>query len=339
MNQGVKKVQKLYKGDCLKIMSKLPEKSVDLILCNLPYGMTDCKWDSVIPFDPLWAEYKRILKTGGTAVLFGTQPFTSQLINSNLNDFSHIWYWKKNYATGHLLAKYQPLRNIEEICVFRCNSPAKNNEGQHENLRNYFFDELKKSGLKRKDIDKILNCQMSSHYFTWGQQFEIPSEEKYKTLQTETGFFQRPFEDIRAEYQGEKVESSNQHTYNPQGVDDMEKPKIKVETENNRNKFYPGVKPKIYKQTKTGYPKNLLEIKGVTVDKNRLHPTQKPVELLEYLIKTYSNEGETVLDNCMGSGSTGVACKNTNRNFIGIELDEKYFNIACNRLEERQCVC
>ena len=332
-------MQKLYKGDCLEIMPKLPEKSVDLILCDLPYGVTDCKWDSVIPFEPLWAEYKRLLKTGGTAVLFGNQPFTSQLINSNLNDFSHIWYWKKNYATGHLLAKYQPLRNIEEICVFRCNSPAKNNEGQHENLRNYFFDELKKSGLKRKDIDKILNCQMSSHYFTCGQQFEIPSEEKYKTLQTETGFFQRPFEDIRAEYQGEKVESSNQHTYNPQGVTDMEKPKIKVETENNRNKFYPGVKPKIYKQTKTGYPKNLLEITGVTVDKNRLHPTQKPVELLEYLIKTYSNEGDTVLDNCMGSGSTGVACKNTNRNFIGIELDEKYFNIACNRLEERQCVC
>ena len=332
-------MQKLYKGDCLEIMPKLPEKSVDLILCDLPYGVTECKWDSVIPFESLWAEYKRVLKMSGTAVIFGSQPFTSQLINSNLNDFSHIWYWKKNYATGHLLAKYQPLRNIEEICVFRCNSPAKNNEGQHENLRNYFFDELKKSGLKRKDIDKILNCQMSSHYFTWGQQFEIPSEEKYKTLQTETGFFQRPFEDIRAEYQGEKVESSNQHTYNPQGVTDMEKPKIKVETENNRNKFYPGVKPKIYKQTKTGYPKNLLEITGVTVDKNRLHPTQKPVELLEYLIKTYSNEGDTVLDNCMGSGSTGVACKNTNRNFIGIELDEKYFNIACNRLEERQCVC
>lgn len=332
-------MQKLYKGDCLEIMSKLPEKSVDLILCDLPYGVTECKWDSVIPFESLWAEYKRVLKMGGTAVLFGNQPFTSQLINSNLNDFSHIWYWKKNYATGHLLAKYQPLRDIEEICVFRCNSPAKNNEGQHENLRNYFFDELKKSGLKRKDINKILNCQMSSHYFTRGQQFEIPSEEKYKTLQTETGFFQRPFEDIRAEYQAGKVESSNQHTYNPQGVTDMEKPKIKVETENNRNKFYPGVKPKIYKQTKTGYPKNLLEITGVTVDKNRLHPTQKPVELLEYLIKTYSNEGETVLDNCMGSGSTGVACKNTNRNFIGIELDEKYFNIACNRLEERQCIC
>lgn len=330
-------MQKLYKGDCLEIMPKLPEKSVDLILCDLPYGVTECKWDSVIPFEPLWAEYKRVLKMGGTAVLFGNQPFTSQLINSNLNDFLHIWYWKKNYATGHLLAKYQPLRNIEEICVFRCNSPTKNNEGLHENLRKYFFDELKKSGLKRKDIDKILNCKMSSHYFTRGQQFEIPSEEKYKTLQAETGFFQRPFEDIRAEYLGEKSKSSNQHTYNPQGVTDMEKPRLK--NEKNAGNIYAGVKPKIYKQTKTGYPKNLLEIKGVTVDKNRLHPTQKPVELLEYLIKTYSNEGETVLDNCMGSGSTGVACKNTNRNFIGIELDEKYFNIACNRLEERQCVC
>lgn len=132
-------------------------------------------------------------------------------------------------------------------------------------------------------------------------------------------------------------EKSITFTYNPQGVTDMEKPRFK--TENNAGNVYSGVKPKTYKQTKTGYPKSLLEFKGVTVDKNRLHPTQKPVELLEYLIKTYSNEGETVLDNCMGSGSTGVACKNTNRNFIGIELDEKYFNIACNRLEERQCVC
>ena len=156
-------------------------------------------------------------------------------------------------------------------------------------------------------------------------------------MQTETGFFQRPFEEVWTEYLGEKSKSSNQHTYNPQGVTDMEKPKIKIET--GVSDVYSGVLPKTHKQTKTGYPKSLLEIKGVTVDKNRLHPTQKPVELLEYLIKTYSNEGETVLDNCMGSGSTGVACKNTNRNFIGIELDEKYFNIACNRLEERQCVC
>lgn len=330
-------MQKLYKGDCLKIMPEIPEKSIDLILCDLPYGVTECKWDSVIPFEPLWLEYKRILKMGGTAILFGSQPFTSQIINSNLADFSHIWYWEKNYATGHLLAKYQPLRDIEEICVFRCNSPTKNNEGLHENLRKYFFDELKKSGLKRKDIDKILNCQMSSHYFTRGQQFEIPSEEKYKTLQAETRFFQRPFEDIRAEYLGEKNEKTATFTYNPQGVTDMGKPRFK--NENNAGNVYSGVKPKTYKQTKTGYPKSLLEFKGVTVDKNRLHPTQKPVELLEYLVKTYSNEGETVLDNCMGSGSTGVACKNTNRNFIGIELDEKYFNIACNRLEERQCVC
>ena len=330
---------KLYKGDCLKIMQEIPEKSIDLILCDLPYGMTDCQWDSVIPLDPLWAEYKRILKTGGTAVLFGSQPFTSQLINSNLNDFSHIWYWKKNYATGHLNAKKQPLRIVEDICVFQCNSPAKNNEGQHENLRKYFFDELKKSGLKRKDIDKILNCQMSSHYFTWGQQFAIPSEENYKKMQTETGFFQRPFKEIREEYLDGKVKNSNTkvYTYNPQGVTDMEKPRLK--NEKNAGNVYIGVKPKIYKQTKTGYPKNLLEIEGVTVGKSRLHPTQKPVELLEYLVKTYSNEGDTVLDNCMGSGSTGVACKNTKRDFIGIELDEKYFNIACNRLEERQCVC
>lgn len=328
---------KLYKGDCLEIMREMPEKSVDLILCDLPYGFTDHEWDSIIPFEPLWRKYKRLLKKGGTAVLFGNQPFTSLLINSNLNDFSHVWYWKKNNTTGHVMAKNQPLRQVEDICVFRCNSPAKNNEGLHENLRKYFFDELKKSGLKRKDINKLLNCHMAGHYFTWGQQFTIPSEENYKKMQTATGCFQRPFEDIRAEYLNGKNEQITKFTYNPQGVADMKKPKIKVE--HNQNKFYPGIKPGIYKQTKTGYPKNLLEINNVPVGKNRLHPTQKPIELLEYLVKTYSNEGETVLDNCMGSGSTGVACMNTNRKFIGIELEEKYFNIACNRLEERRRVC
>ena len=313
-------------------MKRIPDHSIDMILCDLPYGFTHCKWDSVIPFADLWKQYKRIAKKNCVCALFGNQPFTSSLISSNFSEFSHIWYWKKNNKTGALLAKKQPMRNIEEIPVFVLNQPSKNNEGMYENLRKYFFDELKKSGWKRKDVDKLLNSSMSSHYFTNGQQFQIPSAENYKKLQDATGCFQRPYEEIKKEFSSVK---NKPYTYNPQGVRDLDKPVIKVEHEDIKNSVYHPRTPKTYKQTKTGYPANLLEIKGVnSSEKARVHPTQKPVELLEYLVKTYSNEGETVLDNCMGSGSTGVACMKTNRKFIGIELDENYFNIAKQRIEE-----
>ena len=322
----------LYHGDCLEIMKRIPDHSIDMILCDLPYGFTDCKWDSVIPFADLWKQYKRIAKKNCVCVLFGNQPFTSSLISSNFSEFSHIWYWKKNHPTNALNAKRQPMRNIEEIPVFVLNQPSKNNEGMHENLRKYFFDELKKSGWKRKDVDKLLNSSMSSHYFTNGQQFQIPSDENYKKLQDATGCFQRPYEEIKKEFSGVK---NKPYTYNPQGVRDLDKPRIKREHEGIKNSVYSDVIPKTYKQTKTGYPVNLLEFKNVCVGgKDRFHPTQKPVELLEYVVKTYSNEGETVLDNCMGSGSTGVACMKTNRKFIGIELDKGYFDIAERRIAD-----
>lgn len=242
----------LYNEDCLKCMKNIPDKSIDLILCDLPYGITACSWDSVIPLNELWEQYKRVLKVNGVAVLFGNQPFTTSLISSNIKDFNHIWYWKKNNVTGGLFAKIQPMRCIEDICVFVCNRKSR-------------------------------------------------------------------------------------YTYNPQGVRLRDKPRIK--NNNGKSRVYREL-PKIHKQIYTGYPKNLLEIRNVNPSgKGRYHPTQKPVELLEYLIKTYSNEGEMVLDNCMGSGSTGVACLNTNRNFIGIELDKKYFDIACTRLGEHKDLC
>ena len=313
-------------------MKRIPDHSIDMILCDLPYGFTDCEWDSVIPFADLWKQYKRIAKKNCVCALFGNQPFTSEMISSNFSEFSHIWYWKKNNKTGAMNAKRQPMRNIEEISVFVLNQPSKNNEGMHENLRKYFFDELKKSGWKRKDVDKLLNSSMSSHYFTWGQQFAIPSAENYKKLQDATGRFQRPYEEIKKEFSGVK---NKPYTYNPQGVRDLDKPVIKVEHEGIKNSVYHPATPKTYKQTKTGYPVNLLEFKGLnSSEKARVHPTQKPVELLEYLVKTYSNEGETVLDNCMGSGSTGVACMKTNRKFIGIELDKGYFYIAERRIAD-----
>lgn len=229
----------LHHGNCLEIMKDIPEKSIDLILCDLPYGATACKWDSVIAYKPLWEQYERVIKDNGAVVLFAIQPFTTKLIQSNFKYFRYCWYWKKSNVTGGQFAKVQPMRCIEDICVF------------------------------------------------------------YKKMPV----------------------------YNPQGLIKLEKPKI--------NK--PNTKAKVYewranssKQEYTNYPKHLLEF---SKDKKRLHPTQKPVALLEYLIKTYSNEGDTVLDNCMGSGSTGEACKNTNRKFIGIELEKKYFKIAEERLK------
>ena len=244
-------MQKLYKGDCLEIMSKLPEKSVDLILCDLPYGVTACKWDSVIPFEPLWEQYNRVIKDNGAICLFGSEPFSSKLRLSNIKNFKYDLIWEKTKASGFLNSKKAPLRAHEVISVF------------------------------------------------------------YKS----------------------------QPTYNPQ-YSFGHKPYKKINVSDGATSVYGKIdKTGIVKESKDGrrYPRSVIKFSNP--NNKSLHPTQKPVELLEYLIKTYSSEGETVLDSCMGSGSTGVACKNTNRNFIGIELDEKYFSIACNRLEERQCVC
>lgn len=231
----------LYNGNCLELMKTIPDNSVDLILCDLPFGVTDCEWDNIIPFEPLWEQYTRVAKDNTPIVLFAIQPFTTKVIQSNTKDFRYCWYWKKNNKTGAPFAKVQPMRCIEDICVF------------------------------------------------------------YK---------RRP-------------------TYNPQGLVLLDKPiQNKAKSKSGVYRVFGG-SPAV--QHFTNYPANLLEFNGVHTNE-RQHPTQKPVALLEYLIKTYTNEGDTVLDNCMGSGSTGVACRNTNRRFIGIELDKGYFDIATNRI-------
>ena len=232
---------KLYNGDCLELMKTIPDNSVDMILCDLPYGTTDCKWDNIIPFAPLWEQYNRIMKNNGVVCLFSAQPFTTKLINSNMRDFRYCWYWLKNNKSGFAYARYQPMRQIEDICVF------------YKRAGRY-----KPQGLKpytgKQDLRK-LKCEL----------------------------------------------------YEMRGTH----------------------KPQKY----TGYPTHVLKYDGVN-SLERKHPTQKPVALLEYLIKTYTNAGETVLDNCMGSGSTGIAALNTGRDFIGIEMNEKYFDVSCNRFGE-----
>ena len=240
---------KLYHGDCLIEMNKIADKSVDMILCDLPYGTTACSWDVVIPFDKLWEQYNRIIKDNGGIVLFGSEPFSSALRMSNLKMYKYDWIWKKNKVGNIFNCKHSPLKEYEVISVFSKYNIANGSK----NIMKYF-----PQGLENTNII-------------------YPSENR-KTQGTITN---RPC----------------------------------------RNKSHT--------QTQTNYPRNILEFNC----ENGLHPTQKPIALLEYLIKTYTNENETVLDNCMGSGSTGVACINTNRNFIGIEKDDKYFDIAEDRIE------
>ena len=247
----------LRHGDCLELMKDIPDKSIDMILCDLPYGTTACKWDKHINLKKLWIEYERIIKDNGIIALFSMEPFTSLLITSNLNMYKYSWIWKKDTATGHLNANYKPLNITEDMCIFSRGTVG---------------------SLSKKPI----------RYYPLGLK----------------------------EVNIQKKNNPNSNWRKNKGY-------------NTSNNILNSDKPFIQKYT--GYPNNILEFKR---DKEKLHPTQKPVALLEYLIKTYTKEGETVLDNCMGSGSTGVACKNTGRKFIGIELDENYFNIAKNRIEK-----
>ena len=228
----------LILGDCLEELKKISDKSVDLVLTDPPYGTTACKWDSVIPFEPMWNQLKRVIKDNSAIALFGCEPFSSNLRMSNINNYKYDWLWNKKAFSNQMMAKKQPLRIVENIIIF--------------NSKIYKPQNLKK-------INKITK-------------------------------------------QGSKI------TDNIGG----------------------GLRKKQYFQEYTNYPRNILEF---SKDKPSQHPTQKPVALLEYLIKTYTNENDTVLDFTMGSGSTGVAAKNLNRKFIGIEKDQNYFNIAKNRIE------
>lgn len=233
-------------------MKNIPDGSVDLVLCDLPYGTTDCKWDTVIPFELLWEQYNRVIKDNGAIVLFGSEPFSTRLRMSQINEYKYDWIWIKNNCTGFAHSKNMPMKKCELISVF---SKAP-------------IGHISQLGDKRM-------------------------------------------------------------VYNPQGIIYEEK----VKTVNRRKESVLGARPnqcgKKYKSC-SNLPTNILEFSR---DKDTVHLTQKPVALLEYLIKTYTDEGDLVLDNCMGSGSTGVACVNTGRDFIGIEKDEKYFSIAQERIE------
>lgn len=239
----------LRQGDCLGLMKDIPDGSVDLILCDLPYGTTACKWDIVIPFEPLWAEYKRICRKGAAIVLTASQPFTSLLVASNVTAFKHEWIWKKNAGSNFGSVKSQPMKEHESALVFSFGKPIYNPIMQE---RAEAGKKMVKAGVKSKAS------------------------------------------------KGDDVYGGMNQGYDNSNCDP--------------EKRYPS------------------SVQLFNRERGK-HPTQKPVALMEYLIRTYTNEGDTVLDNCMGSGTTGVACVNTGRNFIGMEMDAGYFEIAKNRIE------
>ena len=235
---------KLIHGDCIEKMKDIPDNSIDMVLCDPPYGTTACKWDSIIPLEPMWEQLKRVIKPNGAIVMTASQPFTTTLIASNMKMFKYCWVWEKTMASNFALAKKQPFKKHEDICVFYQKQPVYN--PQMESGKSY--TDRRSTGARNASV----------------------------------------------------------------GID-------------------AGVKRVPIENTGTRYPSSVQKFSNG--NNGNVHPTQKPVALIEYLIKTYTNEGETVLDFAMGSGSTGVACVKTNRNFIGIELDESYFNIAKERIE------
>ncbi len=239
-------VNVVYNEDCFETFKRIDDKSIDMVMCDLPYGTTACKWDTIIPFEPLWREYKRIIKEHGAIVLTASQPFTSALVMSNIKMFKYNWVWDKVRGVGHLLAKKRPMMATEDILVFG-NGAVK---------------------------------------------------------------------------------------YNPQ-MRDREKPR--KSTNKGNTECYAGDGIEFNGDTLTQkYPVNLIQFNKSSGKDLLLHPTQKPVALFEYLIKTYTNEGDLVLDNCMGSGTTAIACINTKRNYIGCELDKTYYDIIIKRIQDNR---
>ncbi|WP_419884852.1 DNA-methyltransferase [Paenibacillus sp. B-A-8] len=245
-------LNRIYNDECLVGMHKIPDKSVDMILCDLPYGTTACKWDTIIPLEPMWAEYERVIKDNGAIVLTAAQPFTSALIMSNVKLFRYCWIWEKDNASNFFAAKFQPLNNTEDIVVF---GKGGCNNGTKKPLR------YTPQGIT------VIDREVTNGKSVGGQLGKA-----HKTSMSE----------------GRK-----------------------------------------YKQTQTGYPFKTLKFKR---DGSHVHPTQKPVDLFRYLIRTYTNLGETVLDNCIGSGTTAVAALLEGRNFIGFETDAGYVDIANQRI-------
>jgi DNA modification methylase len=315
----------LIHGDCLEKMQDIESGSVDLILTDPPYGTTACKWDSVIPFEPMWKQYKRVLRPNGFMVLTASQPFTTKLINSNIDQFSHQWIWQKEQGSNPLLANVMPMKNFEDVIVFY--NEHKSDVYLEHPLREYSKKMLFAIGKNIKQINLDLGHRRAEHFFyIKSTQYELCTEVVYNQL---LDFYNLScLEFVVPYYDLKKVDDAfgaqYPRTYNPQKTSGL------------KYKSGGGYIKTLDSYVDGGnisserFPTSIIKF---NTDKSKSkHPTQKPVALMEYMIKTYTNIGDIVLDNCMGSGTTGEACDNLNRNFIGIELDADYFKIASDRI-------
>jgi len=318
----------LRQGDCLEIMKDIPNKSVDLILCDLPYGTTACSWDSIIPLDKMWEQYNRIIRPNGFIVLTASQPFTTKLIMSNIDKFSHQWIWEKEQGATPLLANMMPMKNFEDVIVFY--NEYKSDIYLEHPLRIYFHKILDYMRITKKQVVNEIG-QKTDHVFRYGStQFDLCTEDTYLEILEKYSLknldFILPYNKLKEI--DEKYYSQYPRIYNPQKVSGKRYVSGGGHIKH-LDSFVNGGKI-----SNERYPTSIIKF---NTEKNKSqHPTQKPIKLMEYLIKTYTNENDLVLDNCMGSGTTGVACCNLNRNFIGIELDEKYFELAKSRIEDVQ---
>ena len=322
-----------FHGDCLVESQNIENYSVDLILTDLPYGTTACSWDEIIPFEPMWKEFYRVLRPNGFIVLTASQPFTSKLVSSNIDNFSHNWVWNKIRGVGHLLAKKRPMMASEDILVFT-------NEHSHDftfrsPLRKYAIRLFEYIDKTKKQIFEDMGNQSVCHFMRTGStQFNMCTEKCYNDLirlydiDKMEGFEQ--FEKLVKD--NEDYLNSFPRVYNPQmrSRDKARVSKMKA----TENTCYGNLEDYQGELLEESYPINIIEFHKSGHSNMLLHPTQKPLELMEYLIKTYTNEGMVVFDATMGSGTTGLAAVKNGRKFIGIEKDENYYNIAVRRVSE-----
>lgn len=306
----------LYIGDCLELMKDIPDGSVDLILCDLPYGAASLKWDVVIPFEPLWEQYRRVMKPNATVALFGTEPFSSLIRMSNPKMYKYDWVWDKGNAGNFQLANEQPLKVHETISIFYNNKTTKV-------FSDIIVANMKRLGLPYEKVSALFPSRNGNKTGWLSNKIsgkQLPTKEQWAKLCEMFGI-----PDEYEELRGRVVK----HTYN------MELRDVNVTCSDkgkggNLNRLASEKKRESRTQTKSGYPRSIVRFGRET----GIHPTQKPVPLLEYLIRTYTNRGGVVLDNCMGSGSTGVACVRTGRDFIGIEIDGKMVELAERRIKD-----
>jgi len=325
-------LNKIYNMDCLEGMKSIDDNSIDMILCDLPYGTTACSWDTIIPFKPLWEQYERIIKDKSAIVLTSSQPFTSALIMSNIKHFKYCWVWNKKKAGNIFLAQYQPMKIHEDIVVFyKGLEEVKNSTENYKELREYFKEIFNKIGLNKKQIiERIGSC--ADHCFRFNSsQWSIPTENTYIKINQVFNIELKPFINIKSLYDLE-TDKINNFVYNPIKTS---RDKVKKSKNYGTGEVMGGngeKEDKLYEYVDKN-PESIIEISNAS-QKGKIHPTQKPVALFEYLINTYTNEKNIILDNCMGSGTTAIACINTNRQYIGFELDNTYYNLACERVNK-----